>query len=309
LRKNRKQRHAKLKEIIAQDEDEESKTLAEMANSTTCPVCLAQLSVDRGAVDAHVDACLANAQQEEVIREQREALSRFGEDVDAWGEVEVDGTTRIRLNNVAGLRGTGIDVRDRTQADVEEEVDVDGDDEAVFGDVQFTERDVLGGEGEDVLVDIDGDGDGNAGGEGGANGDGGGEGEEASSLRALVAQGKVVSRRQVTSAEGVKHEMDEVMGLAETDLVERAVQEARVSGDTRALVKALEGKIRYLVSCSVSQIVHSVFMLRSTTNRTICRSPHAFRPPRPHFAAFVWTHTTNLLSRPAVGIRVVESVG
>ena len=80
--------------------------------------------------------------------------------------------------------------------------------------------------------------------------------DSASSLRALIAQGKLVSRQQFANSEGVKREMDAVMGLAEADLVERAVQEARVSGDVRSLVKALEGKVRYLVSFHFLVYIH-----------------------------------------------------
>ena len=247
--KNRKQRHTKLKEIIAQDEDEDDRPLADLrkGTTTTCPVCLAQVGGDQEFVDAHVDACLSDAQRQDVLREQREALARFGhgQDVDAWGDVEVNGETRIRLNNTAGLRGTGIEVRDRNQVDVDEEVDVDGDDEAVFGDAQFTEKDVLvptigGGVtgNEDLLVNLDGDEEIDADGE---------EGDSSASLRGLVAQGKVMSRRQVTNTDGVKTEMDEVIGLAENDRIHQAIQAARTSGSSSALVVALENKIRYLV--------------------------------------------------------------
>jgi hypothetical protein len=50
------------------------------------------------------------------------------------------------------FEGTGFDVRNTSHVDVEEDVDIDGADEAVFGEAQFTERDVIAGE--DAEVDI-----------------------------------------------------------------------------------------------------------------------------------------------------------
>lgn len=48
--------------------------------------------------------------------------------------------------------GTGFDIRNTNHVDIEEDVDVDGADEAIYGEAQFTERDIIVGE--DMDVDI-----------------------------------------------------------------------------------------------------------------------------------------------------------
>ena len=115
-------------------------------------------------------------------------------------------------------------------------MDVDGDDEAVFGDAQFTEGDILGHkEDEDVHID-DEDEDGNT---------------EQKTLRDLVAEGKVVRRRSPPSGDGVeavKAKMEEVMGVGDADKMDLAVSSARRHGNSAALIQALENKIKQLVS-------------------------------------------------------------
>ena len=39
--------------------------------------------------------------------------------------------------------GAGFHTRNRNEQDVEEELDIEGDDQAVYGEVQFTEGDVI----------------------------------------------------------------------------------------------------------------------------------------------------------------------
>jgi hypothetical protein len=124
-------------------------------------------------------------------------------------------------------------------------VDVDGDDEAVFGDAQFTEGDILGladdthpVEGLDVEIEVEIEGDSDTETQ-----------KEQKTLRDLVAEGKVVRRR--TPAEGVeaaKAKMEEVMGLGDADRMDLAVLAARKQGNASSLISALENKIKQLVS-------------------------------------------------------------
>jgi hypothetical protein len=51
--------------------------------------------------------------------------------------------------------GAGFDVRNQNHADVDDELDIDGDDAAQFGDAQFNENDIVALHDEDVEVDID----------------------------------------------------------------------------------------------------------------------------------------------------------
>jgi hypothetical protein len=142
--------------------------------------------------------------------------------------------------------GMGFHTRDQNDQDVDDEVDVDGDDEAVYGGPQFTEGDILGHteENEDADVQIDGDTtsdedeDGNT---------------ERKTLRDLVAEGKVVRRRSPSGGEGaggVKAKMEEVMGVGDADKMDLAVNSARRHGNSSTLIQALENKIKQLVSPS-----------------------------------------------------------
>lgn len=126
---------------------------------------------------------------------------------------------------------------------------MDGDDEAVFGDAQFTEGDILGptsephvedNENEDVQIDGDSD-------EEGAN-------RKRKTLRDLVAEGKVVRRRSShDGVDAVKAKMEEVMGVGDADKMDIAVNVARRQGSPSALIQALENKIKQLVSLPLLQ--------------------------------------------------------
>ena len=125
-------------------------------------------------------------------------------------------------------------------------MDVDGDDEAVFGGAQFTEGDILGHvdsdkEGDDIQIDGDTT----------DNEDEGGGTEK--TLRDLVAEGKVVRRRSPLpgddGVEAVKAKM-EVMGVGDSDKMDLAVSSARRHGNLSELIHALENKIKQLVSSS-----------------------------------------------------------
>lgn len=137
---------------------------------------------------------------------------------------------------------------------------MDGDDEAVFGDVQFTEGDILTEAStragppdgnEDLEVEIEGDSDDEA-------------QREQKTLRDLVAEGKVVKRRTTIpggsgDVEAVKAKMEEVMGVGDADKMDIAVNSARRQGDSDALVLALDEKVKHLVSTTVinSILFHS----------------------------------------------------
>jgi hypothetical protein len=131
-----------------------------------CPVCMRDIEGDPDVVAAHVDACLAHAelgladdtdadedapQDVDVDVEEREDGD---DDVDLWEESEgPDGVRRLRLRGgsraaAAAAAALGFVVGDRTAQDVEDEIDVEGDDLGTFGAAQFTEADVLAEGGE-----------------------------------------------------------------------------------------------------------------------------------------------------------------
>ncbi len=142
----------------------------------------------------------------------------------------------------------GFAVRDDTQHDVDDDVDVDGEDEAVYGAAQFSEGDVLnpisnGQPGKEDSIAI------------GENGDDQSQSPGASGSGSTTVA--IETMQAVTiNAVGlgpethfdVNRTMDDVMGVAELEELDRAVHRARRTGDTAALVLALENKMKILVS-------------------------------------------------------------
>lgn len=282
IKRRRKARNISLRELGAADEEHVTlrSTLARSVDTdghagTVCPVCLKVMRGDEDVVDAHVDSCLAHAarMQEEMERAEAEAESDIDidRDGDAWEDVEVEGEMRLRRTGAGNFRGeesvccrksaqankkssllegTGFHVRDGNQQDVEGEVDVDGDDEEVFGDVQFTESDVVtyspreqpapvADSSTQSSVEADHDVE-----------------DDEDALRALVAAGKVIRRRTPPdNIAGVKAKMEEVMGVGEADRVDAAVLAARRVGSKASLINALEEKIKLLVSALSPLIV------------------------------------------------------
>lgn len=262
IKKHRKQRHAKLREMTKEEEDGGGLSgfrggrgrWAGDGQGTLCPVCMKMVPGDPDVVEAHVDACLAHEARVQSERERSEQERHQEEQ--AWEEIDVEGDVQVRATEGASLRGLGIVVRDETQQDVDDEVDIDGEDEAVYGAAQFTEGDVLGSRplsvDEDEEVQIDGDDD-SCSQSPEASGSGQGS-SSAATLRQLVVEGKVVKKAAVMAVddEDVKKSLDEVMGVGETEAAERAIELARKSNDMGALVTALENKVKLLESTRVA---------------------------------------------------------
>ncbi|KAI0751030.1 hypothetical protein C8Q80DRAFT_1155136 [Daedaleopsis nitida] len=260
LKRHRKQRHAKLRELTREDEDGQwwgGRHHGEAAegDGMVCPVCSKFVKGDVDVVEAHVDSCLAFERLRQEEEEERRARSA---DVDMDGDVDVDGEgfTYGVMEGVS-FRGTGFDIRNRQDQDVDDEIDVDGEDEVLFGAPQFTEQDVLGppevadvdGAQSDVGTEVDVD----IGDDAVASGDTLGalperEPKKGKTLRDLVAEGKVLRQH----VEDAKRTMDEVMGVGDAEKVEAAVELARRSGDQAAIIRALESKVQLLESTKVS---------------------------------------------------------
>ena len=136
----------------------------------------------------------------------------------------------------------GFHVRNRNEQDVDDEVDVDGDDEAVFGDAQFTEGDILvsgndpqhATDGQELDVEIEDDEDIQT---------------PHKSLRDLVAEGKIPSRSLEEENTGWSNTV-EVAGNTDVDRADIAIALARKRRHSSALVGALEYKIKLLVGYS-----------------------------------------------------------
>ncbi|EIN10507.1 hypothetical protein PUNSTDRAFT_142505 [Punctularia strigosozonata HHB-11173 SS5] len=252
IKRNRKTRHAKLREMTR--EDEELLTLYRAGRDIgggqgVCPVCSAVVRGDTDVIEAHVDSCLA---YEAKLIEERKRLEQEQQalevDVDGWDEGEdAEGEGRIHIAGPNGLRGMGFHVRERTQQDVEEDIDVEGDEDMLFGDVQFTESDVVAGNGPVVLLE-----------EVASTGDqeiedSGEDDAEGKSLRELVALGKVVKRgpAEGSLAVATKPSVEDAAELGDLDRAEMVLLSARRTGNPRDLVVALEGKVKLLESMRV----------------------------------------------------------
>ncbi|KAF8580611.1 hypothetical protein K439DRAFT_297274 [Ramaria rubella] len=150
VHRHRRERHIRLKELSKADLENDECVVS--AEGRACPVCQTVVSGDSDVVEAHVDACLAHAVT---------TAAANGADLDADGleEYEAGGETRIRIARSVDFRGAGFNVRNPMHSDVEDEIDVDGDDAVVFGAAQFTEKDIIipdnmnNTEDEDVKVD------------------------------------------------------------------------------------------------------------------------------------------------------------
>lgn len=236
ITRRRKARHLRLKELAKEHEAES--WIVEVEGGTSCPVCAQVVRGDRDVVEAHVDACLTH----ESARLERELLQE--EDLDIGGG---EGSVTTRVITSASLRGTGIHVRTSNSLDVDDEVDIDGEDEAVFGEAQFGEADVLAlpssdrdlhPENEDIDVDIDGHL---------------GTAQERQTLRHLVVEGRVLMKRADSTE-------SKVIQSIEMDQLDLDIFTARSRNDTSALVLALESKLKILES-----------NVGSTSSPTLCR--------------------------------------
>ena len=125
-------------------------------------------------------------------------------------------------------------------------MDIDGDDQAVYGEVQFTEGDIITltqgrrsnslnsfDEDEHVEIDAETDDEMNV---------------EDKSLHDLVAEGKVIRRaNKGDGVDAVRAKMNEVMGIGDTERLDLAITAARTQGDKVAMITALESKIKLTV--------------------------------------------------------------
>ena len=143
---------------VTRDEDDLPVVGKGKGRATTaeqCPVCLQDVDGDLDVIAAHIDACLAHAElQRPASSIDADAdgdvplnIAGYGEgDSDMWEESETpDGVRRLRLRAGArnGAIALGFAVGDRAADDVDDEIDVEGDDLSAFGGANFTEVDII----------------------------------------------------------------------------------------------------------------------------------------------------------------------
>ncbi|KAF8663386.1 hypothetical protein AX16_000961 [Volvariella volvacea WC 439] len=233
IKRRRRQRHVKLKEMMRDEEDGNAvhgnTTRALAAGEISCPVCFSTIRGDNDVVEAHIDACLANESRRMQEQQAEELRERAQGETGGWDLEYEDGV----VGHIGDVRGTGFHTRNQDEQDIEDEIDVDGEDHT-FGAAQFTEGDILGPApqpiiDESVEVDIEGD-------EDGAH-------EDQKTLRDLVAEGETGKR---TGRESVGEETPPDTMTADLIRLEQEVQKARQHVDQRGLIEALENKIKYL---------------------------------------------------------------
>jgi hypothetical protein len=263
LERRRKARHVALRDAPFDD--------APARRCQTCPVCLSALPGEQDAVDAHIDSCLAHAA---MAAEDAAARGELGapdnESEDGWQEVEIDGTVRLRPGGRA-LQAAGIQVRAGDE-DIDDEIDIDGDDADAYGAAQFTEFDIVGlhdeGQTIEVIMNVEADID----------------GDDTGALPVLPVPDLPHRSREVEQIAHSSTSSDEA-DISELTRADAAVITARRSGNHSSLIQALEGKIQLLVS-------HPLFRhLHGPDVRSRCRLE--LPPLRRPSAAFVLTRTRN----------------
>ena len=98
VRRHRKQRHARLRELT-RDEEDEGTGHAGRDGAPACPVCLRKVPGDQDVVEAHIDACLAH----ESLRVAQEESERASQE-DAWEDIDIGGDS-VLIGSSANLRG------------------------------------------------------------------------------------------------------------------------------------------------------------------------------------------------------------
>lgn len=193
--------------------------------------------------------------------------------------------------------GLGFHTRNRRDRDVDDEIDIDGDDQT-YGDAQFTEGDILGSTiisraNDDTEVGMEEDGEGHP-------------QVQQKSLRELIAEGR--SGRHVDHGLGgpsnsrvAEEELDPM--LLKMNL---AVRLARKENDRIGLISALENKVNYLVSLAVLGLFPC-----GNSQHNSSRKSHAHQPQaQPRCSVeYAWTLTTSRRFRLGAGTHVAENVG
>ncbi|KAF6762207.1 hypothetical protein DFP72DRAFT_598783 [Ephemerocybe angulata] len=116
IKRHRKQRHAKLKEMLKEDDETPSRrnpwSKGLVGGQLVCPICSTTVRGDEGVLEAHVDTCVANEDLRLEEQAQQEALQRQYEEEAQWESQNND-----RGNYVGNLQGAGFHTRNRQNQD------------------------------------------------------------------------------------------------------------------------------------------------------------------------------------------------
>ncbi|KAJ3516291.1 hypothetical protein NLJ89_g1218 [Agrocybe chaxingu] len=232
VKRHRKQRNSKLKEMAREDEEGnswDSWSRKFTGEEIVCPVCSTTVRGDQDILDAHVDSCLAHEAQRQEETRQRDLQHRRPLQEAIWDD-EDEGTY------IGNVRGAGFYTRTHDE-NVDGEIDIDGDDQAIYGGVQFTEDDVVPvndqrptiDEGVEVEIEADEDD---------------GAQEKQKTLHDLVA----AATRTSKPLDGGQTRVKRAIGGTDMSKMDWAILAARRRGDKSALIAALEEKLTHLVA-------------------------------------------------------------
>ena len=152
VKRRRKQRYHRLREMIQGSNDDDTRHHRGRGEGgvgeIVCPVCLETVFGDPDVMEAHVDACLIHAtpsaREDTGIDIEEQSRTRVTDGANLTGLTPLNLADQFTIDlSTSDFVASGFHVRDTNREDVEDEVDVDGDDEEVFGRAQFTEVDIL----------------------------------------------------------------------------------------------------------------------------------------------------------------------
>ena len=105
VKRRRKQRHSKLKEMAREEEEGSSKdswSCSFTGETIVCPVCLATVRGDQDVVDAHVDSCLANESRRMEEARTRELRHLQAMEEERWEDGEEEQEYPGHIGSVRG---------------------------------------------------------------------------------------------------------------------------------------------------------------------------------------------------------------
>ena len=107
VKRRRKQRHTKLKEMAREEEEKSSKdswSRSFTGETIVCPVCLATVRGDQDVVDAHIDSCLTNESLRIEEARTRELRHQQAMEEEIWEDGEEErGYPRHVYGSVRGM--------------------------------------------------------------------------------------------------------------------------------------------------------------------------------------------------------------
>lgn len=115
-----------------------------------CPVCNDTIADD---INTHVEHCLRRNGATSETNGHNAGMTESDDDMsidveaDSFSEYEWAGQTRIRASSLLvggyGATGLGTTIQNSSPGDEDEDLNVDGDDAQIYGESQYSERDVI----------------------------------------------------------------------------------------------------------------------------------------------------------------------